>query len=72
MYVLNMYDDVPAKICKLQILFMYLFCSTIYQTCVSHLLDVSLPALDTVKMQVHFDMNYSSRSKFVEFLRFGF
>ncbi len=33
------------------------------QTCVSHLLDLTSPALDTVKMQVHFDMNYSSRCK---------
>ncbi|XP_064396896.1 cilia- and flagella-associated protein 206-like isoform X2 [Halichondria panicea] len=36
------------------------------QTCVSHLLDLTSPALDTVKMQVHFDMNYSSRSEFLQ------
>lgn len=36
------------------------------QTCVEHLLDSSSPALNTVKMQVHFDMNYSSRDEFLQ------
>ena len=37
----------------------------ICKTCVEHLLDSSSPALNTVKMQVHFDMNYSSRGMFI-------
>ena len=31
------------------------------QICVSRLLDENSPSLETVKMQVHFDMNYSTR-----------
>ncbi|XP_048585340.1 cilia- and flagella-associated protein 206-like isoform X2 [Nematostella vectensis] len=34
--------------------------------CVARLLDSNSPALDTVKMQVYFDMNYTSRSDFLE------
>ena len=33
----------------------------ILQTCVHRLLAVDSPSLDTIKMQVHFDMNYSTR-----------
>ena len=31
------------------------------QNCVERLIDTNSPSLDTIKMQVHFDMNYSSR-----------
>ncbi len=31
--------------------------------CVDRLLDVRSPSLDTVKMQVYFDMNYTTRCK---------
>lgn len=34
--------------------------------CVVRLLDTRSPSLDTVKMQVYFDMNYTSRSDFLE------
>ncbi|CAF0718384.1 unnamed protein product [Brachionus calyciflorus] len=34
--------------------------------CVDHLLDVRSPSLDTIKMQVYFDMNYTTRSEFLE------
>ncbi|XP_033632882.1 cilia- and flagella-associated protein 206-like [Asterias rubens] len=34
--------------------------------CVDHLLDTRSPALDTVKMQVYFDMNYTSRADFLD------
>ncbi|KAF5897874.1 uncharacterized protein DAT39_012431, partial [Clarias magur] len=34
--------------------------------CVNRLQDHNSPALDTIKMQVHFDMNYTSRIEFVE------
>ena len=33
------------------------------QGCVGRLLNVTSPSLDTVKMQVHFDMNYSTRGR---------
>ena len=42
----------------------FVFCSLASrQTCVCRLLDSESPLLDTIKMQVHFDMNYSSRSE---------
>uniref|UniRef100_A0A667YNQ2 Cilia- and flagella-associated protein 206 n=1 Tax=Myripristis murdjan TaxID=586833 RepID=A0A667YNQ2_9TELE len=31
--------------------------------CVGRLMEKCSPALDTIKMQVHFDMNYTSRRK---------
>ncbi|XP_070540608.1 cilia- and flagella-associated protein 206-like [Ptychodera flava] len=34
--------------------------------CVDRLLDTRSPALDTVKMQVYFDMNYTTRADFLE------
>lgn len=34
--------------------------------CVDRLMDTRSPALDTVKMQVYFDMNYTTRSDFLE------
>ncbi|XP_066277480.1 cilia- and flagella-associated protein 206-like [Branchiostoma lanceolatum] len=34
--------------------------------CVERLLDTRSPALDTVKMQVYFDMNYTTRADFLE------
>lgn len=34
--------------------------------CVNRLLDSQSPSLDTVKMQVYFDMNYTSRADFLE------
>ncbi|XP_044780204.2 cilia- and flagella-associated protein 206 isoform X3 [Bubalus bubalis] len=34
--------------------------------CVNRLLDSKNPSLDTVKMQVYFDMNYTSREEFLE------
>ncbi|XP_016062776.1 PREDICTED: UPF0704 protein C6orf165 homolog [Miniopterus natalensis] len=34
--------------------------------CVSRLLDRKNPSLDTIKMQVYFDMNYTSREEFIE------
>ncbi|XP_033756779.1 cilia- and flagella-associated protein 206-like [Pecten maximus] len=34
--------------------------------CVERLMDSRSPALDTVKMQVYFDMNYTTRSDFLE------
>lgn len=34
--------------------------------CVEKLMDHGSPALDTIKMQVFFDMNYTSRSEFLE------
>lgn len=34
--------------------------------CVDRLLDTQSPSLDTVKMQVYFDMNYTSRADFLE------
>ena len=36
------------------------------QLCVDRLLDVRSPSLDTIKMQVYFDMNYATRSDFLE------
>ncbi|XP_062857153.1 cilia- and flagella-associated protein 206 [Trichomycterus rosablanca] len=36
------------------------------QLCVDRLLDEKSPSLDTIKMQVHFDMNYTSRREFVD------
>ncbi|KAI4891199.1 hypothetical protein NFI96_030944, partial [Prochilodus magdalenae] len=36
------------------------------ELCVDRLLDQRSPTLDTIKMQVHFDMNYTSRREFVE------
>ncbi|XP_065882314.1 cilia- and flagella-associated protein 206-like isoform X2 [Dysidea avara] len=36
------------------------------QSCVKKLQDSSSPSLDTVKMQVNFDMNYTSRAEFLE------
>ncbi|KAJ8784526.1 hypothetical protein J1605_008178 [Eschrichtius robustus] len=34
--------------------------------CVTRLLDSKNPSLDTIKMQVYFDMNYTSREEFLE------
>ncbi|XP_074642939.1 cilia- and flagella-associated protein 206-like isoform X2 [Tubulanus polymorphus] len=34
--------------------------------CVDRLMDTRSPALDTIKMQVYFDMNYTTRSDFLE------
>ncbi|XP_060061483.1 cilia- and flagella-associated protein 206 [Erinaceus europaeus] len=34
--------------------------------CVARLLDTKNPSLDTIKMQVYFDMNYTSREEFLE------
>ncbi|XP_073934537.1 cilia- and flagella-associated protein 206 isoform X2 [Castor canadensis] len=34
--------------------------------CVARLLDSKNPSLDTIKMQVYFDMNYTSREEFLE------
>ncbi|XP_077018496.1 cilia- and flagella-associated protein 206 [Tamandua tetradactyla] len=34
--------------------------------CVTRLLDSKNPSLDTIKMQVYFDMNYTSREEFIE------
>ncbi|XP_066867537.1 cilia- and flagella-associated protein 206 isoform X3 [Kogia breviceps] len=34
--------------------------------CVTRLLDTKNPSLDTIKMQVYFDMNYTSREEFLE------
>ncbi|KAM5286705.1 cilia- and flagella-associated protein 206 isoform 2-T2 [Hipposideros larvatus] len=39
---------------------------TLRQLCVSRLLDSKNPSLDTIKMQVYFDMNYTSREEFLE------
>jgi hypothetical protein len=33
----------------------------LFQLCVRRLLDKSSPSLDTIKMQVYFDMNYTTR-----------
>lgn len=33
-----------------------------FKLCVDRLLDVRSPSLDTIKMQVYFDMNYTTRS----------
>ena len=35
------------------------------QLCVEKLLNVRSPSLDTIKMQVYFDMNYTSRRKWI-------
>ncbi|XP_062323628.1 cilia- and flagella-associated protein 206 [Osmerus eperlanus] len=35
------------------------------ELCVDKLMDQGSPALDTIKMQVYFDMNYTSRSEFI-------
>lgn len=35
----------------------------LFQLCVDRLLDNQSPSLDTVKMQVYFDMNYTSRGE---------
>lgn len=35
-----------------------------FQLCVEKLLNVRSPSLDTIKMQVYFDMNYTSRRKY--------
>lgn len=32
--------------------------------CISKLLDKSAPSLETIKMQVYFDLNYTTRGKF--------
>uniref|UniRef100_A0A8B9QQP2 Cilia- and flagella-associated protein 206 n=1 Tax=Apteryx owenii TaxID=8824 RepID=A0A8B9QQP2_APTOW len=34
------------------------------QLCVTRLLDTTNPSLDTIKMQVYFDMNYANRGNF--------
>lgn len=39
---------------------------TLIKLCVSSILDTKSPSLDTIKMQVYFDMNYTSRSLFLE------
>ncbi|XP_060762323.1 cilia- and flagella-associated protein 206-like [Neoarius graeffei] len=36
------------------------------ELCVNRLMEQKSPALDTIKMQLHFDMNYTSRREFVE------
>jgi hypothetical protein len=36
------------------------------QNCVVRLLDTKSPSLDTIKMQVYFDMNYSTRDEFLK------
>ncbi|KAL5510723.1 hypothetical protein EMCRGX_G006320 [Ephydatia muelleri] len=36
------------------------------KTCVSQLMDSSSPSLDTIKMQVYFGMNYSTRAEFLQ------
>uniref|UniRef100_A0A4W4GND1 Cilia- and flagella-associated protein 206 n=1 Tax=Electrophorus electricus TaxID=8005 RepID=A0A4W4GND1_ELEEL len=36
------------------------------ELCVDRLLDQSSPALDTIKMQIYFDMNYTTRREFAE------
>ncbi|XP_029902991.1 cilia- and flagella-associated protein 206 [Myripristis murdjan] len=36
------------------------------ELCVGRLMEKCSPALDTIKMQVHFDMNYTSRREFIE------
>uniref|UniRef100_A0A8C7F100 Cilia- and flagella-associated protein 206 n=1 Tax=Oncorhynchus kisutch TaxID=8019 RepID=A0A8C7F100_ONCKI len=36
------------------------------QLCVDKLMDQGSPSLDTIKMQVYFDMNYTSRREFIE------
>lgn len=36
------------------------------QLCVDRLMDSKSPALDTVKMQVYFDMNYTTRADFLQ------
>jgi len=36
------------------------------QLCVDRLLDKESPSLETIKMQVYFDMNYTTRSEFLE------
>ncbi|XP_055728956.1 cilia- and flagella-associated protein 206-like isoform X1 [Salvelinus fontinalis] len=36
------------------------------ELCVDKLMDQGSPALDTIKMQVYFDMNYTSRREFIE------
>ena len=35
------------------------------ELCVKRLLDVKAASLDTIKMQVYFDMNYTSRDEFL-------
>jgi hypothetical protein len=40
-----------------------LILSFIFQLCVDRLMDTRTPSLDTVKMQVYFDMNYTTRCK---------
>ncbi|NXD14843.1 CF206 protein, partial [Nothocercus nigrocapillus] len=35
------------------------------QLCVTRLLDTTNPSLDTIKMQVYFDMNYANRAEFL-------
>ena len=37
-----------------------------FQLCVSRLLDNQSASLATVKMQVYFDMNYTSRGKYIQ------
>ncbi|XP_041721406.1 cilia- and flagella-associated protein 206 isoform X2 [Coregonus clupeaformis] len=37
-----------------------------FMLCVDKLVDQGSPALDTIKMQVYFDMNYTSRREFIE------
>ncbi len=39
-----------------------------FQVCVERLLDTQSPALDTIKMQVYFDMNYTSRSSYLHYM----
>ncbi|NWY01129.1 CF206 protein, partial [Nothoprocta ornata] len=36
------------------------------QLCVTRLLDTTNPSLDTIKMQVYFDMNYANRDEFLK------
>lgn len=36
------------------------------KTCVDRLLMNTSPSLDTIKMQVYFDMNYTNRTEFLE------
>ena len=36
------------------------------QSCVFRLLEKESPSLDTIKMQVYFDMNYTTRTEFLD------
>ena len=42
------------------------FTSYFFQVCVYRLLEKDSPSLDTVRMQVYFDMNYATRGDLLE------